>query len=168
MNVELVVEERAWLDYLPDLQSIASIAASSALTNSIQQVPGASMALLACDDARIAQLNAEFRDNQSPTNVLSWPAFDLAPTAAGGVPSRPPVSAHDNVLHLGDVAIALQTCLHESSTADRPLKNHCLHLILHGTLHLLGYDHQTEPDADVMEGIERKALAGLGIPDPYA
>jgi len=64
------------------------------------------------------------------------------------------------------VAIALQTCRREADAADRPLKNHCIHLILHGSLHLLGYDHRTMADAEVMEGIERLSLTALGIPDP--
>ncbi len=167
MSVDLVVEEPAWLDHLPDLADVAATATDAALTAVRIDPSSAGIALLACDDARIAGLNTEFRGKPAPTNVLSWPAFVLSPASPGAAPPLPPEGSAAAPIPLGDVAIALQTCAAEAADADLPLKNHCIHLILHGALHLLGYDHQTEPDADVMEGIERDALAGLGIPDPY-
>ena len=123
--------------------------------------------VLACDDDRIAALNADHRGMARPTNVLSWPAFDLAPAAPGSRPPAPPMAAPGAGLPLGDVAIALQTCLREAESAAIPLKTHVIHLILHSVLHLLGYDHQTEADAELMEGIESTAMTGAGFPDPY-
>jgi len=125
------------------------------------------ISVLACSDARIQELNTEFRDKPSPTNVLSWPAYDLAPAMPGEMPPIPPKHAFDGPNPLGDVAIALQTCVQEAEKGGIPLKNHVTHLILHGCLHLLGFDHQTEEDAVRMEGIESRALTRIGIPDPY-
>ena len=85
----------------------------------------------------------------------------------GDAPLPPPATPESQPILLGDVAIALQTCAREAKAASKPLKNHVTHLILHGVLHLLGYDHETSEDAERMEGIEREALAKAGIPDPY-
>ena len=161
--VDLVVEEEGWLDALPDLAGVAERAARLALDAAGVAPEGREIALLACDDARIAELNAGFRGKPAPTNVLSWPAFPLAPPRPGEAPPPPP----DGPTPLGDVAIALQTTLREAADAQRPLKDHATHLILHACLHLLGYDHETEADAVLMEGIERRQLAKLGIADPY-
>ncbi|MEM7190629.1 MAG: rRNA maturation RNase YbeY [Pseudomonadota bacterium] len=125
------------------------------------------IAVLACDDARIAALNEDFRGKFQPTNVLSWPAHDLAPLIPGETPSHPPAPFDQDSIALGDVAIALQTCESEAKSAGIPLKNHVMHLILHGCLHLLGYDHETEADAVLMEGLESRAMIEAGFPDPY-
>jgi probable rRNA maturation factor len=159
---DLVVEHDAWSAALPDLPDVAETAARLALDAAGLSHAGREIAVLACDDARIAALNAAFRGRERPTNVLSWPAFDLAPPAPGLAPLPPPPGS------LGDVAISLETCRAEAARAGRSLKDHALHLILHGCLHLLGYDHETEPDAALMEGIERRQLTSLGLADPYA
>jgi probable rRNA maturation factor len=166
--VDLVVEEPGWERALPDLHPIATRAAELAIAAAELAPDGYTLALLACDDGRIAALNAEFRGRPLPTNVLSWPAFALAPAAPGARPGRPPAGRAGQRTHLGDVAIALQTVAHEAETGGLPLKSHTLHLILHGALHLLGYDHERPEDAELMEGLERRALAGAGISDPYA
>lgn len=127
-----------------------------------------SVSLLATDDDRIAELNTVFRAVSKPTNVLSWPAFNLAPAAPGASPHAPLPASTPGRTALGDVALAYQTCTREADAANLPLKNHVTHLILHGILHLLGFDHETDPDAERMEGIERAVLDGLGIADPYA
>lgn len=161
--IDLVVEEEGWLTALPDLPALAETAARAALDAAGLSPEDHEIALLACDDARVADLNAEFRGKPSPTNVLSWPAHDLAPLSPGARPPLPPLAGP-----LGDVAIALETCRREAETAGLPLKDHVLHLILHGCLHLLGFDHETEADAALMEDMERRLLARLGIADPYA
>lgn len=165
--VDLVVEDPEWQQALPDLHQIATIAAQSALEAVNLAPDGFSLCLLACDDDRISTLNAAFRGKPAPTNVLSWPGFDLSPDHSGGQPTLPPGGTSDMPTPLGDVAIALQTTRREAIAASIPLKNHVLHLILHGTLHLLGFDHETDADADVMEGIESRVLLGAGIADPY-
>lgn len=166
--VDLVVEEPGWEHALPDLHEVATRAAELALAAAGMTPDGVSIAVLACDDARIALLNREFRGKSRPTNVLSWPAFALAPAARGARPARPQLGSSGARTPLGDVAIALQTVVHEAAAGGLPLKNHALHLILHGCLHLLGYDHERPEDAELMEGLERQALATVGIPDPYA
>ena len=164
---ELLVECRGWLDALPDLEDVVNQATALALEACQLDQTFYSVSILACDDTRIAALNAEFRGQEKPTNVLSWPALELAAEAPGAQPKAPPNGTRDNPFPLGDVAIALQTCQREAISASKPLKNHVTHLILHGVLHVLGYDHETPADAELMEGIERKALSKIGIPDPY-
>lgn len=159
--VDLVVEAQGWESALPDLADLGETAARLALEHAGIDVEGREISLLACDDDRIATLNATFRDKPAATNVLSWPASALAPPYPGAHPPEPPPGP------LGDVAIALETVTREAQESGLPLKNHVLHLILHGALHLLGYDHQTDEDAVTMEGIETRALNAIGVPDPY-
>ena len=165
--VDLVVEEAAWQGILPDLETVATEAVRLALQAAELDPDRFSITLLACDDARIGALNAQFRGKAAPTNVLSWPAFPLSPDRPGGKPSPPAATDSGGRTSLGDVAIALQTVRREAESGGLPLKNHVLHLILHGCLHLVGYDHETDPDAALMEDLERRALARAGIPDPY-
>lgn len=126
----------------------------------------AEVSLLGCDDARIATLNAEFRDKPTPTNVLSWPEDDLAAVSDGDVPTVPR-SDPDGTASLGDIAIAYDTCAREAVDQGKPFADHVTHLLVHGTLHLLGYDHMRPADAALMEGLEVKILGNLGVPDPY-
>lgn len=124
------------------------------------------VSLLGCNDARIAELNAEFRDKDKATNVLSWPAQELAAAQPGGQPDAPEVDFMGDAA-LGDIAIAYETCLHEAKTAEKPLSDHLTHLLVHGLLHLLGYDHIRDADATVMETLETEILGKLGIANPY-
>lgn len=126
----------------------------------------AEVSLLACDDARIAELNASFRDKAGPTNVLSWPAADLAPGAPGGTP-EPPERDPDGTMPLGDIAIAYDTCAREAADMRKPLEAHVTHLVVHGTLHLLGYDHISDADATLMQRLETEILGKMGLDDPY-
>lgn len=166
--VELAVEEPGWCARLPDLAALAEAAVRAALAEQGLDPAAWTVSLLATDDARMAALNRAFRGREGPTNVLSWPAHDLAPAAPGARPPPPPAAPGPGRAPLGDVALALQTVEREAAEAGIPLKDHAVHLILHGCLHLLGFDHEREADAAVMEGIERRLLASLGVPDPYA
>lgn len=165
--VDLTVEYPNWEHALPDLEAVCGMGAVLALHSVDLISKQNSISILACSDVRIQELNTEFRDKAAPTNVLSWPAYDLAPDAPGDMPPHPPNPTLEGPNPLGDVAIALQTCVQEAENAEIPLKNHVTHLILHGCLHLLGFDHQTEEDAARMEGIETRALTRIGISDPY-
>ena len=165
--LDLVVEAPGWQAALPELGGTAEAAARAALEGAGLAPEAHAIVLLACDDARIAQLNADFRGREAPTNVLSWPAFDLSPAAPGAPPQAPPSGGPGPRLPLGDVAISLETAAREAEERGISLKSHAAHLILHGCLHLLGYDHETEEDAARMEGIETRVLAGLGISNPY-
>ena len=105
--------------------------------------------VLLTDDVAVQALNARFRGKDQPTNVLSFPT-----------PPNPEQ-------HLGDVALAYQTCAREAAEQGKALAAHLQHLVAHGVLHLLGYDHIGDDEAEAMEGLERVVLAGLGVPDPY-
>jgi len=165
--VELVIEEPAWTEALPEIEALADTAARLALAAADLDPERWTICLLACDDARIAGLNRDFRATAAPTNVLSWPAFELAPEHPGGRPKAPPHPGTGPRRSLGDVAIALQTTRREAGDGAPPLKDHVIHLILHGCLHLLGFDHEAQKDAETMEGIETRALARIGVADPY-
>lgn len=160
---ELIVEHPAWDEVLPELDEIAEAAALDAFVGTDQPFNDQEIAVLACDDARMAALNGLFRGKHAATNVLSWPAHPLAPPAPGEAPPAAPPAAF-----LGDLAIAFETCVAEADAAGLRLKDHVFHLILHGCLHLLGYDHETDADARLMEGIERRQLHARGLHDPYA
>jgi probable rRNA maturation factor len=122
--------------------------------------PRFSVSLLFTSDTEVHELNREWRERDKPTNVLSFPMFDREDLLALR-PEGPPEL-------LGDIALALETCTREAAEKAIPLDHHAAHLIVHGLLHLAGYDHETGPaDAAAMEALEIKALALLGIPDPY-
>ncbi|MEM7422555.1 MAG: rRNA maturation RNase YbeY [Pseudomonadota bacterium] len=122
---------------------------------------------MACDDERISALNGRFRSKPVPTNVLSWPSLDLAAAADGSPPADPPGPACGRSVPLGDLALSLETMEREARDQDLHLKSHTWHLILHGCLHLLGYDHERPGDAALMEGMESRVLRAAGLPDPY-
>ncbi len=164
--IEVVVEDDLWKNY--DLEIIATRAFSAIEMRLGLKTGPYELDILACDDARIAILNAEFRAKQVPTNVLSWPSFDLSPDIAGQHPLAPSVEKHgDPFTHIGDIAIAYQTCMKEAKAGGIAPQHHITHLLIHGILHLLGYDHETDADAALMESLEIDLLAGMGIGNPY-
>lgn len=154
--VDLVIEEPGWTAALPDLATLAETAVAAGLKEAGHDPDGWQVALMAGSDARIAALNGAFRGRARPTDVLSWPAFRQVPPVAPAPRT-----------HLGDIALALETCANDADALGIGLKDHAIHLILHGSLHLLGYDHDSPDEAAAMEGIEVRALARLGIADPY-
>lgn len=113
------------------------------------------VSFLFTDDSTIQGINNEWRGKDKPTNVLSFPAFPLRP----GMAPKP---------LLGDIVIALETVQREAIDEQKSFENHLTHMIVHGLLHLLGYDHETDADAEQMEHLERQILETLAIPDPYA
>lgn len=153
--VDAVIEDDRWED--AGISDLAERAAVAALIGVGRDPTRHEISLLACDDARIAVLNADFRDRAAATNVLSWPAFD------GDVPE----ADGDEPLFLGDMAISYDTCHAEATAGGIPFADHVCHLVVHGTLHLLGYDHVEDDEAEVMEDLEVKILVTLGIPNPY-
>jgi probable rRNA maturation factor len=163
--VEVVIEDDRWSAI--DLPALTETAVAAALAELGLPGQGLQAALLACDDARIAVLNADFRGKPVPTNVLSWPAEELAAEEEGAEPAPPEAGDPDDPESLGDIAMAWETCLCEAEVAGIPHTHHVTHLVVHGFLHLLGYDHIRDGDADLMERHEKRILARLGIPDPY-
>jgi probable rRNA maturation factor len=119
---------------------------------------GAELSVVLTSDRAIRALNRQWRGRDQPTNVLSFPT----PAPARGKHPR------GTPRHLGDIVIAYETVAREARAARKPLDHHLAHLALHGFLHLLGYDHESHPEAEAMERRERRILARLGVPDPYA
>ncbi|MEO1612395.1 MAG: rRNA maturation RNase YbeY [Pseudomonadota bacterium] len=159
--IEFNIEDEAWFDTAPSYRELALRAAEQTLAAVGRTPLDAEISVLLCADERIAALNADFRGKPTPTNVLSWPAHDLAPPSPGEAPPPPPDG------ELGDIALARETVEKEAKAQQISPEAHFAHLFAHGVLHLLGYDHETEADAEVMEGIERRVMAGLGLHDPY-
>ncbi len=163
--VETLIEDERW--QAARLEDLADAACRAVLSRLDLPAEGFEIAVLGCDDARMATLNADFRDKDRATNVLSWPAVELAPDRAGGAPSRPDPGPADMPQSLGDIAIAFDTCAREAAEQGKPLAAHVTHLLVHGCLHLLGFDHIRAPDAARMEALEVDLLERMGIADPY-
>ena len=163
--VDIVIEDERWLDV--DLQGMAERAAAAATRH--MGIDTVEIVVMGCDDARIAALNDHFRGKAKPTNVLSWPVNDPEPRDPGARPALP--SGHGrhagDMIELGDIAISFDTCKAEAEAQGKPFADHVTHLLVHAILHLAGYDHEADADAETMEDAERSILASLGIPDPY-
>ncbi len=164
--VDVVIDDDHWNMF--DMEEMASRALDAVATK-LDLVNGPyELSILACDDARIANLNTEFRGKYTPTNVLSWPAHELQPAVAGGKPDALPLADFgDPFVNIGDIAISFQTCQKEAEAAGIETKHHITHLLVHGILHLLGYDHETDADAEMMETLEIDLLDTMGIGNPY-
>ena len=179
LAVEILIESEAWR-MLPEAEDIVRRAIAVAATcphptlprkrarnlESLPRLPGrpsgwgrrcnAELSVLLCDDEAIARLNAQWRAQHKPTNVLSFPA----PPLQSAVP--------DGKIPLGDIAIAYETLAREAEENGKTLSEHLSHLVVHGFLHLLGYDHHMDDEAERMERLERDILARIGVTDPYA
>ena len=153
VDIDIFVEAGAW-PAEAELTCLVERAVAAAFAET--GASGASeLSIVFSDDAHIQTLNAEWRGKDKTTNVLSFPAFSFP---KGG--KLPPM--------LGDIVLASETVSREAALEDKPVANHITHLVIHGLLHLLGHDHETDAEAAEMEAIERAALARLAIPDPYA
>jgi probable rRNA maturation factor len=142
----------------PDAEAVIARAIEAAAAMVDAGTGDAELAVMLTDNAGIRTLNLNWRGIDKPTNVLSFPALQ----PPGG---REP---DDAPRMLGDIAIAYETTRHEADEEQKPFDHHLSHLAVHGFLHLVGYDHEKDGEAEVMESLERDILASLGIPDPYA
>jgi probable rRNA maturation factor len=142
----------------PDAEAVIQRAVAAAAEIAKAGIGEAELAVMLTDDSGIRTLNNNWRGIDKPTNVLSFPA--LPPTGAGGPDDAPRM--------LGDIAIAYETTRKEADDEQKPFDHHLSHLAVHGFLHLIGYDHEQDHDAEQMESLEQEILAQLGIPDPYA
>jgi probable rRNA maturation factor len=163
--VSVTVGAARWRAVLDDAPAVCRQAARAALSRAAAPwLAGAEVHVLLADDRAIRRLNARHRGIERATNVLAFPLLDLAEgrPAAGAAPG-----AAGPVL-LGDIALALETVCAEAAAAGKPVGAHLSHLVVHGALHLLGFDHQDDAGAGRMEDLERAILADLRLPDPYA
>ena len=161
LSIDVLAEDPRW--ELAGLEALAQRVLPIVLAASDIPDGDWEVSILACDDERIAVLNTEFRAKPTPTNVLSWPADELGPEIPGGTPDLP--SGEDPCL--GDIAVSYDTCAREAADQGLTFEAHITHLLVHGVLHLLGYDHIDDKDADKMEALEVSILATLGVADPY-
>jgi probable rRNA maturation factor len=162
--VDVVFEDARWEAF--GLEALAVAAVQAALAELGLPELGFSLCLMGCDDARILELNGDFRGKAKPTNVLSWPSEERG-ADAGCVPDLPEAGDADDPESLGDIAMSYDTCAAEALAAGKPMADHVSHLVVHGLLHLLGYDHIRAEDGDLMEATEVRILARLGLCDPY-
>lgn len=154
INIDVTVEAGDWA--IEDaLSAMASQCVDAAVARLGLGDPTSELSVLFTDNKAMQALNAEWRGKDKPTNVLSFPAFDLSP----GDPPGP---------MLGDIVIAHETVRDEAALEGKPLDDHLRHLIVHGFLHVLGYDHENDAEAEEMEAAERAILADIGVPDPYS
>jgi probable rRNA maturation factor len=152
--VDLSIEAGDWPP-----ERVLSRLAATALKAAVEELElpvadGTEISIVFTDDAHIRSLNREWREKDKATNVLSFPAMPIRPGVA-----LPPV--------LGDIVLAAETIRREAGLEDKPFEHHLIHLMVHGFLHIVGYDHETDAEAEEMEAAERRILARLAIPDPY-
>jgi probable rRNA maturation factor len=156
LAVDILIESGAW-QTLPEAENVARRAISFAAASTDEtRRRNAELSVLFCDDATIAVLNGQWRGQEKPTNVLSFPALPL------------PGASPDGNAPLGDIAIAYETLVREAAESGKTASAHLAHLVVHGFLHLVGYDHQIDDEAERMERLERDILARIGVADPYA
>jgi probable rRNA maturation factor len=146
LEIDITVEAGAWPD-LKALEELSKRAVAAAASLAGRPVAGCEVSIVLTDDEAMRALNAQWRNRDEPTNVLSF-------RQTGG-------------LLLGDIVLGFETVMREADLAGRPLEHHIAHLIVHGFLHLVGYDHEKDEDAEHMMGLERKALARISVPYPY-
>lgn len=152
LRIEMSVEKDGWAA-IPDLSDLTErVVAACRRVCEVALQDGAEVSLLFTDDAAVRALNARWRQIDKPTNVLSFPGVGEAETA----------------MTLGDIALAFETTRREADAEGKTLADHTAHLIAHGFLHLVGFDHETDEEAEDMEAMERDILKSLGVPDPYA
>jgi probable rRNA maturation factor len=154
LNVDVVVLSPLWRPHRRAKAQAREAILAAAAACGVTLQDGAEAALHLCDDAHIRTLNKTWRGLDKPTNVLSFPAVQPQELA--------------EALLLGDVVVAHETVAREAAVEGKSFADHFRHLVTHGFLHLVGFDHETEADARAMEAVERRALARLGVADPYA
>jgi probable rRNA maturation factor len=152
MQIDISIEDRRW-QAVTNLERLVHEAASAAADASGRPgLDAAELSIVLADDTAIRRLNREYRGKDRATNVLSFPA----PATVAGIRM------------LGDIVIAFETVAAEAADEGKGLSDHVRHLVVHGVLHLLGFDHETDADAERMEALEIGILAALGVADPYA
>lgn len=162
-TVVVTVAAAAWRSAIDDLEARALLIVRAALEHASVEdwARRGEISLLLSDDEELRDLNGRYRDRDRPTNVLSFPAIDFDEGRSSAAPLPGPVL-------LGDIAMSFQRLSIEAGERGKPLLDHFAHLLVHGTLHLLGYDHEEDDQAVMMERLEESVLSGLGMAPPYA
>ena len=160
LDLDLIILTEAWRAAVPEVEAQCRRAAAAAFAGVWRDPRPAEASLVLTDDAHIRQLNRDDRACDEPTNVLAFAALEGGHLLTGADVQGPVV--------LGDVVVARETLLAEAARDAKTPADHLSHLVVHGILHLLGYDHQSEEDAVTMEALEVRVLATLGVADPYA
>ena len=170
-EIAVVVQDSTWRETLQEATEIArraagavlrrqdGVTAGAARPSSVQTgcpMAAAELTVVLADDLLVRRLNRQYRGQDRATNVLSFVGLDGPPEVRPETPQL-----------LGDVVLARETIFREAREQDKSPGDHLSHLVVHGVLHLLGFDHETEAQADLMETVERAVLAGLGVADPY-
>jgi probable rRNA maturation factor len=156
-DVDIVIDSEAWRE-LPEAEDIVRRAVmTAAVCDAAIGLRNTEVSVLLCDDDTIASLNGRWRNQDKPTNVLSFPAQPLH----GSVMIQ-------EKMPLGDIAIAYETLVREAGESGKTASAHLAHLVVHGFLHLAGFDHETDDEAEEMERLEREILSRIGVADPYA
>jgi len=154
LTIDLAEPCARWRERLPDVERLCRETARAALAGAGGAPRPAELSIVLGDDALIHALNRQWRGQDKPTNVLSFPVVPAA---------LPP----DAPRLLGDVVLAFETLAAEAAAQGKPLAHHLRHLIVHGVLHLVGFDHEAAGEAERMEALEVAVLSALGVPDPY-
>jgi len=159
-RIEVVIESRRWAAW-PEAEAIVrkAVRAAARATSSERT----EVAILLTHDSAMRKLNRQWRGFDKPTNVLSFPAGEIPVGKGSG-----DTSARNALRFVGDIVIACETSAREARAEGKPMHHHLSHLAVHGYLHLVGYDHEVDAEADAMEQLERRILANLRVPDPYA
>jgi len=154
LEIDLVQQAGNWPDQA-GLQHLIDKAIRVAIEAAeLSCPPDAELSIVLSNDQHVQELNRQWRKIDKPTNVLSFPAEDIRP---GEIPG----------ILLGDIVLAQETVVREAVEQGKPFKDHLVHLVIHGFLHIFGYDHINDKEAEIMEGLERRSLAALDLPDPY-
>lgn len=156
LDIDISLEDEKWHEALPDLEKLAQLVCHKTLEFAGYQKPTIEISLVFGNDEFIQNLNRDYRERDKPTNVLSFPQYE---------PDQ--LSKDEDYLILGDIILAYETIAREADEQEKPLRHHTAHLIAHGLLHLLGYDHENDADAEKMEALEIRILKTLGIKNPY-
>ena len=158
-SYDVLIEDNNWNKLLPDYDSIIdkALIALSENTSDIPKDREMELSITLTNDAHIQDLNHDYRDKDKPTNVLSFPQIDFSNDDYKQEP----------FLMLGDVVCAIETIAKEAKEQYKPLENHFIHMLIHSVLHLFGYDHEEEQEAEDMEAMEIHILKKLGIKNPY-
>lgn len=153
-EIDIAINTQLWQENLQGIKQITEQAISLTLSKMLNNIEHIEISIVLADDAFVQNLNKQYRDKDKPTNVLSFPQTE-------------PTDIHDTFISLGDVIIAYETIAHEASEQGKCLKDHYIHMLVHGCLHLLHHDHETDDEAEKMEAHEIAILSALDIKNPY-